>query len=447
MRWLIAALSLGSIAFALTLYAVALNAMNEEFDEQLKQVALTVLTHYDRKGGRTPPQKSDLEEVAFVTQVWSLGGELLFASVPNTGIPSARDEGFQTVKGREGMWRVYTDRSANYLTQAAQPIEARRELAADLALKMLVCGLLAVPLLGWLLGYALRRGLQPLTETSNAVEQRSAASLEPIVTQALPQELQPLVNSVNALMAKLSSALEAQREFTADAAHELRTPLTALQLQVQLLLLAPDDSTRREAALDIRRGLDRATHLVEQLLNLSRVDPDALPAPREAVDLVKLVKSAVAQFSVQADARRIDLGAEIAAAAATSCNVVGDSEQLRVLLNNVIDNALRYTPSGGMVDVRLQPGDELGNVRLEVADTGPGIAADERLRVFDRFYRAHHGSRRDDGAAGGSGLGLAIVKAIADRHGARIELMDGISVPGASSPGLTVRVTLRLAAV
>ena len=443
LRWLIGALSLGAVALALALYGVALAGMNTEFDEQLMQVARTVLTHYDHQGARPPQQQSDLDEVEFVMQVWSLDGELLFASVPNTGIPWARDEGFQTVAGRSRTWRVYTYRSATSLTQAAQAVEERHELAADLAVKMLLPSLLAVPLLGWVLGYALRRGLQPLAETSNAVESRSAASLEPIAVQALPQELQPLITSVNALMAKLSRALAAQREFTADAAHELRTPLTALRLQVQLLLLAPDDATRREAALDIREGLDRAAHLVEQLLNLSRVDPDAIPVRHESVDLVELVKSAVSQFSAQADARRIDLGAELAQVPAASCKVVGDAEQLRVLLNNLIDNALRYTPSGGTVDVRLRPADETGSVLLEVADTGPGIAPDERPRVFDRFYRAR--SSQLDGAPGGTGLGLAIVKAVADKHGARVELADGIVAPGAAMPGLTARVTLRLA--
>jgi two-component system OmpR family sensor kinase len=438
LHWLIGALSLGAIAFALTLYAVALEEMNEVFDEQLKQVALTVLTHYDRKGARIPPHKSDLEEVAFVTQVWSLDGVRLFTSVPNAGIPLARDEGFKTVAARDGAWRVYTDRSTNYLTQAAQPMEARYELAADLALKMLVPGLLAVPLLGWLLGYALRRGLQPLSDTSHEVERRSAASLEPIATQALPRELQPLVASLNSLMAKLKTALAAQRQFTADAAHELRTPLTALRLQVQLLLLAQDDRTRHEAALDIRHGLDRATHLVEQLLNLSRVEPDALPAPHETVDLVELVKAAVAQFSIQADARRIDLGADIAVTPPNACEVVGDTDQLRVMLNNLIDNALRYTPRGGTVDVRLHAGGDASSVLLEVVDSGPGIAAKERERVFDRFYRVR-GSQGTDGGDGGTGLGLAIVKAVADKHGARVELADG------SSTGLIVRVTLRLA--
>ena len=436
LHWLIGALSLGAIVFALTLYAVALEEMNEVFDEQLKQVALTVLTHYDRKGARIPPHKSDLEEVAFVTQVWSLDGERLFTSVPGAGIPLARDEGFKTVAARDGAWRVYTDRSTNYLTQAAQPMEARYELAADLALKMLVPGLLAVPLLGWLLGYALRRGLQPLTDTSHEVERRSAASLEPIATQPLPRELQPLVASVNSLMAKLKTALAAQRQFTADAAHELRTPLTALRLQVQLL--SQDSRRRHEAALDIRQGLDRATHLVEQLLNLSRVEPDALPALRETVDLVELVKAAVAQFGIQADARRIDLGADIAVMPPNACEVLGDTDQLRVMLNNLIDNALRYTPRGGTVDVRLHAGDDAGSVLLEVVDSGPGIAAKERERVFDRFYRVP-GSQGTDGGGGGTGLGLAIVKAVADKHGARVELTDG------SSTGLIVRVTLQLA--
>jgi len=443
--WLLATLSLGSIGLALVLYAVTLEEMSEVFDEQLKQVALTVLTHFE--GGSpapvAPPASSDLQELAFVTQVWALDGRRLFTSAPDLGIPFEGEEGYATVPARDGRWRVYTDRSAHYLIQAAQPMQARHEFAADIAIKFLIASAATVPLLAASLAYALRRGMQPLTGTSHEVERRSALSLDPIATASLPAELHPLVGSLNALMAKLSVALSAQRQFTADAAHELRTPLTALRLQVQVLLLATEERARQEAAADIRQGLDRAAHLVEQLLNLSRVEPDAMHLPQEAVDLAALVRTAVGDFSPQAEARRIDLGADIADEAASRPEVRGNAEQLRVLLNNLIDNALRYTPPGGRVDVRLAPGAS-GTLRLEVVDSGPGIAPAERTRVFDRFYRGP----ATPGASGpttGSGLGLAIVQAIAQRHDTTVELADGLA-SGDGRFGLSVRVELLAAA-
>jgi len=451
LAWLLSTLSLCSVGLALVLYAVTLEEMGEVFDEQLKQVALTVLTHFDGSGKAagvaTPasaPAKSDLEDLAFVTQVWTLDGQRLFSSLPDAGIPFVSDEGSRTVHAHDGQWRVYTDRSAHYLIQAAQPMETRHQLAADIALKFLLASAATIPLLAALLTFALRRGLLPLTQTSHEVEQRSALSLEPIATEALPAELHPLIGSLNALMAKLSAALSAQREFIADAAHELRTPLTALRLQVQVLLLASDDGPRHEAAADIRHGLDRATHLVEQLLNLSRVEPNALPMPQEPVDMASLARAAVADFNAQAEARRIDLGADIAPALEDAAIVLGDGEQLRVLLNNLVDNALRHTPPGGRVDVRLASGPTAGTLLLEVRDSGPGIAPEERERVFDRFYRGT-GEHRPHSMTPGSGLGLAIVRAIVERHGATIELADGLPSTH-EGPGLAVRVLLLSAA-
>jgi two-component system OmpR family sensor kinase len=439
LAWLLGVLSLAAVALTMVLYAVTLEELGEVFDEQLKQVALTVLTHYEGRApgsAALPPATGDLADSAFVTQVWSVDGRRLFVSAPSADIPFSAEEGTATVDGKDGPWRVHTDRSANYLIQAAQPLQVRRAAAADIAAKFLLASLATVPFLAWLLAVALGRGMRPLVQASEAVERRSAQSLAPIALDALPQEVRPLVGSVNSLMAKLSAALATQRRFTADAAHELRTPLTALRLQVQLLLSAPDEQTRQEAAADIRQGLVRATHLVQQLLSLSRVEPEGAAVPQSRIDLDRLVKDAVADFSVHADERRIDLGADIAAALRRDAHVLGDAEQLRVLVNNLIDNALRYTAAGGRVDVRVRDGERPGTLCLEVADSGPGIPGDERERVFDRFYRG----RQPQGATG-TGLGLAIVKAVADRHGASIVLGDGIA-SGSGSPGLAVRITL-----
>jgi two-component system OmpR family sensor kinase len=444
LAWLLGALSIFSVCLTVVLYALTVDELGEVLDEQLKQAAFTVLTHYD-SGDQAPPPgaapaKADLEGFTLVTQVWALDGRRLFSSMPELGIAFSPDEGYATVRTRDGRWRVYTDRSARYLIQAAQPLAAQHAMAAEIAFQFLAASVVAVALLAWLVMQALRRGLLPLVQTSHEIERRSAVSLEPIDAAALPSELHSLAGALNALMGKLSAALSAQRQFTADAAHELRTPLTALRLQVQVLLLAADEQARAEAAADIRRGLERATHLVEQLLSLSRVEPDAARAPYAPVDVAALVRAAVADFHAQAGARRIDLGADIAREVERDAAVQGDEEQLRVLLNNLVDNALRYTPSGGRVDVRLRPGPAPGSLRLEVADNGPGIAPAEHERVFDRFYRMAAGVD-EQAAAPGSGLGLAIVRAIADRHGARIELARGL-LSACGEPGLAVHVLL-----
>jgi signal transduction histidine kinase len=444
--WLTAALSMGAIGLTLALYVITLEEMSEVFDEELRQVAHTVIAYFDEEGPRPatppvtePPAEVGLRQYAFATQVWTAQGRLLFSSVPDERIPYSAVHGYADVAGRHGHWRVYTDRSTPYVIQAAQPLQARQALATDVAIKFLLASALSVPLLAGLVAVALRRGMQPIVHTSRELERRSALSLQPIATDRLPDELHPLVSAFNALMAKLSVALSAQREFTADAAHELRTPLSALRLQVQALLLADDERVRREAAADIRQGLDRATRLVEQLLNLSRVDPDAVLPAHEPVDLAALVRSAVGHFSARAEARRIDLGADIALDVQLDALVLGDAEQLRVLLNNLIDNALRYTPGEGRVDVSLRAGVG-GTLRLEVKDSGPGIAPQDRERVFDRFYRGT--PPPDAPTAPGSGLGLAIVRAIANQHGATVQLAEGMaSAPGA--PGLSVSVLLQ----
>ena len=219
------------------------------------------------------------------------------------------------------------------------------------------------------------------------------------------------VVALNDLLSRLSGALSQQRRFIADAAHELRTPLTALILQLQLAERAKDPAEHEKALATLREGIARAVRLVEQLLALARQDPEApirSPAP---VDLAGLAKSAADFHAAAADARGLTLRAEAAAPVV----VQGEREALRTLIDNLVDNAIRYTPQG---TVTIRAAREDATAVLEVIDTGPGVPAAERERVFDRFYRGERA------AATGSGLGLAIVRAIADRHGAHVELLD-----------------------
>ena len=238
----------------------------------------------------------------------------------------------------------------------------------------------------------------------------------------VPEEVSPLVGALNDLFVRLEQAFNSERRFTADAAHELRTPLAALKIQAQVALRAGNETERQVALENVLRGVDRATRLLEQLLTLARVDPETAAASYAPVDLHDLAASAIKDVAQMAHAKHIELSLE----AAPTCLVSGDAAQLALLLRNLLDNAIRYTPEAGRVSVAIQQG--LG-VELQIRDSGPGIPAAERERVLQRFYRIP-GSGME-----GSGLGLSIVQRIVELHGARLALAD--NAPG---PGLLVKV-------
>ena len=332
-------------------------------------------------------------------------------------------------------WIVYTDVSANGVAQAAQRVSARHDTAAESASKIFPPMLGLAVFVAGLMVVALRRGLRPLDGAARDVATRSATSLTPIALADVPKEISPLVSSINELMGRLSLAFSTQRRFLADAAHELRTPVTALRLQAQLLKRSSSDEERIEAMAELEAGIDRSQRLVEQLLHVARFEPEGEQTRRDPVDLGQLARSVVGAMSVKADHRGIDLGAGGNARVA----VHGDATQLSVLLNNLVENALRYSPPGAVVDVNVSTFD--GQPTLRVIDSGPGIPEAERELVFARFYRGEDALRhaRD---SGGSGLGLAIVRAIAERHDAAVTL----HTPRAGH-GLEVRVVFPPASV
>jgi two-component system, OmpR family, sensor kinase len=233
----------------------------------------------------------------------------------------------------------------------------------------------------------------------------------------LPAEVRPVVDALNGLLERLATALDTQKAFVADAAHELRTPLAAVQIQSQLVARAKDDASRKEALEDLQAGITRATRLAEQLLALARSEPDGKSASTP-VDLHALLDDCVGAYVLLAQQRGVDLGIEANEAA----TINGDANALRVMFNNLIDNATKYTPRGGRVDVSLQL--DGGRPLVRIADSGQGIPADERERVFDRFYRVGSGASRARTDVAGSGLGLAIVRRIALQHDAAVTLSE-----------------------
>ena len=424
--WLLSGLALAVVAAGVRIYTQTLAEANELFDYHLTQMAASLPN--DSFGPLPPSSSNELEaEDGLVVQIWDRNGLQLYFSQPASKLPQRAELGFSTVETPRGSWRVYSALEQNNVVQVAQPMSVRQELAAGMALRALVPLLLLLPVLGILIWLTVGRGLRPLDEMASALGRRTPDSLDALPQGGLPVEIRPLVQAVNDLLARLARALESQKAFVADAAHELRTPLTAVQLQIQLAERAKTDEERQTAFAQLKQGQSRAAHLVQQLLTLARQEPGVAPQVHSPVDLAQVVRLVVSEHAPLAADRNIDLGISHEEQARIS----GDFEALRVMLGNLVDNAIQYTPPGGTVDVALSLRD--GNAVIEVSDTGPGVPEEDRERVFDRFYR------RDTAHTSGSGLGLAIVKNIADRHHAGILLQN--RGPG---PGLRVCVTFPL---
>ena len=433
--WLLAGLLLGVAVAAVGTYLRARQEANALFDHQLQEMVAS-LTDAPFAAAPTGASGNGAADDALVVQIWDRNGMQLYLSQPQRVLPQHAQLGFTNLRTESGEWRVFSALTGNQVVQVAQPMRARRELAASMALRTIVPLLAVLPALGLLIWFIIARGLEPLERVAAAVGRRSPTQLEPLAERGLPGEVQPLVRALNGLLERLGKALAVQRTFIADAAHELRTPLTAVHLQAQLAERAATDAERRKALADLKSGLERATRLSEQLLTLARTEPgvDAAEQPEALVDLTALAREAIAELAPLAAEKAIDLGLSEGGSAA----VRGDRDELRTLLSNLIDNAVRYTASNGRVDITVQA--EGDRVALAVRDNGPGIAPAERARVFDRFYRGQSVAVTGDTAQGtsvrGSGLGLAIVKRIADRHGAEIALGEGLDGKGL---GATVR--------
>lgn len=426
--WLSIGLLLAVVAAAVGTYLRAREEANALFDYQLREMAAS-LTGAPLSPA-TPANPAAIGRGgALVVQIWDRSGVQVYLSQPRRDLPRHAQLGFSTITGPDGDWRVFSTVADDQVVQVAQPVSARRELAASMALRSIVPLLAVVPFLALLVWYTIARGLRPLDRVAAAVGHRSPSALEPLLETGLPQEVQPLVHALNGLLGRLSVALDAQRNFIADAAHELRTPLTAVNLQAQLAERATTDAERRQALAELKAGLERATHLVEQLLTLAREEPGVADRPALRVDMVDLARNVIADQAALAQARGIDLGLT---ETNESMRVEGDAASLRTLLSSLVDNAIRYTPAGGHIDVAIQRQND--RVAVTVRDSGRGIPSDERGRVFDRFYR---GANVED--VPGSGLGLAIVKSVADRHGASIEVAPGLADCGAEGLSVTVR--------
>lgn len=410
--FLLAAIVLAAGTQAFVAYRTVLKEADEIFDYHMQQMAFSL-----RAG--LPPSAAvgglggGEENFEFVVQIWTADGERIFESAARAALPQRAILGFSNVQARGTTYRVFSIQSAGLVIQVAQDMAARRTMAGTLALRTVGPIALAAPLLMLVVWWVVSRSLAPVARVRGQVASRQADDLSPVSESGLPEEVRPLVHELNLLFDRVRRAFEAQKHFVADAAHELRSPLAALKLQVQSLQRAPDDAARELAIGRLAAGIDRATRLVEQMLALARHEASAAAgggAGAGPVDLREIARLAISDAIAAAQSRRIDIGM----ARADAAEVRGQAEALRTLLRNLLDNAVKYTPEGGRVDVGI--GDSAEGVELSVEDNGPGLPAEERSRVLDRFYRS------GEQQAPGSGLGLAIVKSIADLHGATLAI-------------------------
>ena len=402
---LVAAVSL--LAGVLT-YRRVLSETSALFDYQLRQMALSLRSQVALAPRlELPPQQGDSD---FVVEIWDLLGTRVYVSRPGLPVIGRPLLGYADLSLRGQPWRVYGLQTLDGVIQIAQPLAVRANLARAAALRVMLPLLILLPLLALAVAWIVRSSLAPLRRVVSEVRQRDARSLAPLATAQLPEEIAPLIEQLNRMLARLEVAFGAQRAFIADAAHELRSPLTAVRLQLQLLDRAPDEAARQTARAELGAAVERAIHLVEQLLSLARSEPQDVRLQLQPVQLEAVAADAIRDTHALALQRHI----ELQLSAEPNTEVHGDPEALRTLARNLVDNAVRYTPAGGQVQVRSLH-DAAGTV-LQVSDSGPGIPQAERARAFDRFYR------RANSPAGGCGLGLAIVKAIAERHGARVSL-------------------------
>lgn len=368
--------------------------------------------------------------VAF--QVWERGRTLRLhsANAPNVRF-SPRDEGFSDAVLDDRRWRVFSswDSKRRFLIQVGEQRDARDEIAAQIGRNLLVPLAFALLVLGVLVYLSVSRATRPLAKVHGQIAQRDPENLQPIAVDDCPAEIVPLVDGLNRLFGRVTRSMDNERRFTADAAHELRTPIAALRVQAQVARASADDRERQRALDNVIAGCDRATHLVEQLLTLARLDPAHVRLPPEPFDLRAVAKSVLGEIAPRAMAK----GVEIELHEGPAIPARGDAGLLGILVRNLVDNAVRYSPGRTTVHVRIAPADARTGPVLTVTDEGPGVPADEVSKLGERFYRVM-GSGES-----GSGLGLSIVRRIADLHDAVVRFETG-----AAGKGMRVTVVFAL---
>jgi two-component system sensor histidine kinase TctE len=461
---LVPLLLLWPMSIAIT-YLVAKSIAGQPFDRQLDDRVIVLAQQVRQVNGkivsRLPEaarnilRADDVDKVYF--QILGPGGEYIDGDRDLPAPPYEEDApAIATVQFRNDAMRgddirvAYThvnlrpgsagsaasDKPAITLVQVAETLNKRSQLVNEIIKGVILPQFVILPIALALVWFALSRGLSPLAELQERIRARRSDDLSPIDTGQVPEEIAPLVRSLNDMLGRLSQSIEMQKRFIADAAHQMKTPLAGMRMQSELALRETDHAEIHRSLEQLSKSSESATRLVNQLLALARAEnqaPDTVSYM--SLELSELARNVVQDWVPTSFTHRIDLGFE---QPGHSVMVRGNPVMLRELLSNLIDNALRYTPENGSVTVRVRTNAVEDQAILEVEDTGPGIPPAERVHVFERFYRIL-GSNAE-----GSGLGLSIVREVAQQHGANVDIFNNPALQDTKFPGCLFRVTLHM---
>ncbi len=409
-------------------YQRAHHEADELLDSQLTQIADTLLAIV--AGGEVDHFVKELHEhtqrypVPIAFEVWhTKQGEArrLVTSPGHAEFAAGMTTGFTEHLYQNENWRFYTvqDNDAEYRVIVAQAHAARERLAREIGLSLLIPGMLALPMMALAVWWVVGRTLRPVDAVAHQVGSLNAQALAPLdASTPLPEEIAPLRAALNALIQRVNEAFDNERRFTADAAHELRTPLAALKIQAQVAQRAQESESQQRALAQVIAGVDRMTHLVEQLLTLARVDPSshAIPLPLDPAETIAMVCAELLPKSQHQ-------GQTLIVDAASKCHATVSPAWLQIAIRNLLDNAIRYAGEGARIEVRLiQKGP---GCSISVADNGPGVEPEKRAHLTSRFVRGELETESE-----GCGLGLSIVSRIAQLSHARLELGEGLPRKG-----------------
>lgn len=416
---------------------VALRISNKAYDRWLYDSAITLAQQVGFENGR--PTVS-LPEAGLSKLEWDVTDDIYYAVTTGSGVhvfgspdfPPVPYDAFHDLTpvyyngeldGKEVRIVALSVRPVpegeSIVVRVAETRVKRDELTLDLLTEIVFYQIMFMAITFVMIWYGVRSGLRPLTEITSQIAQRSPADLQPIPENA-PQEVRPLVDSLNDLLQRLRAAQASQKRFVADAAHQLRTPLAALQVQAASAMREEDPVTRAEALKRVNESIARVTHVAQQLLALAKADPESeVRYNMRCVELPQIAQEITAEWVPRALSQHIDLGYS---GPDGGVEIIGEAQLLKEMLSNLIDNALRYTPKGGSVTVGVAV--DGAQAMLIVEDNGPGIPPEAYAKVFERFYRL------PDSQGNGCGLGLSIVKEIAGLHGAQIDITPGFDGKG-----------------
>lgn len=431
-------------------YFLDRNAIEKQFDNQLQQASYFIRGLLSADAA--PQYLKILKENVFDTpnispsgslenskispalyhlqfRIWDSNGNQILetANMPKFNNIKKISNGYHTIKAGEYEWRVFKEgpvKDSNLTVLVAELYDIRDELQHKMTWGNVLMLFWTFPLIGLLVWLIVDKGLRSLQNITYELGKRKSTQLNIVENHNIPVEVRPLVDALNSLFMRLQESFERNKRFSGDAAHELRTPLAALKTQAQVALQANSDEDRRETLQNVISGVDRCTHVVQQLLTLSRLGPEATLNDIAKFDLTKLAAEMIAQLVPHALDKNIEIELKQPSG---QVFVYGNETSISILIRNLVDNAIRYTPEGGEVHVCVF--EKKGKPILQVLDSGRGIPKELRSRVFERFYRVL-GTKQQ-----GSGLGLAIVRQIVSLHHAKIALDDGIDGKGL---GITV---------